>query len=71
MEQPSASSTRDLGTRLHGFWSSDLGYSTSFPRNHKQQRRNRAHALAIKICDISSINPPRKLMEVSWFLAPC
>ena len=36
---------------------SDLGYSTSFPRNQKSR------TLPIKIYDISSINPPRKLME--------
>ena len=29
-----------------------------------------APAKAIKICDILSINPPRKLMEEYWFLAP-
>ena len=46
---------------------SNLGYSTSYLRNQKQQCRNRPQKFTI---DIPSINPPRKLMEEYWFLAP-
>ena len=37
---PSASSTRDLGTRLRAFWSSDLGYSPQ-PKTTVQKSRTR------------------------------
>ena len=42
-------------------------YSTSFPRNQKQQCKNRPQKFTI---DIPSINSPRKSMEEYWFLAP-
>ena len=42
-------------------------YSISFPRDPEQQCRNRPQKFTI---DISSINPPRKLMGEYWFLAP-
>ena len=42
---------------------SNLGYSTSFTRNQKQQCRNRYQNLRYSF----DKSPPRKLMEVSWF----
>ena len=42
-------------------------YSTNFPRNQKQQCKNRPQKFTI---DIPSIYPPRKLMEEYFFLSP-
>ena len=44
-----------------------LVFSTSFPRNQKQQCRNHVDYVT-QIYDIPSINPPRKLMEEYCFL---
>ena len=44
-----------------------LGYSTSFPRNQKQQCRNRVH-WGYK--HLKYTFDKRKLMEEYWFLAP-
>ena len=50
---------------------SNLGYSTSFPRNQKQQSRNRVRQLQkLKDNFILSINSPRKSIEEYSFLAP-
>ena len=47
---------------------SNLGYSTSFLRNQKQQCRNRVRSY--KNLDILSLDSPRKSIEEYWFLAP-